>query len=337
MYKIDKFNSFNIIHVEKKGIKISLLDYGATIYQLQTPDISNNYEDIVLRYNNLQDYYNNDIYLNTTIGPIAGRIKNGEIFTNNKSYILNKNFLSKHTLHSGELALSFKKFNYEINEDSSTTNIIFSYQANNKLNINYTIRVIYIISDYQVKIKYELNTLNDFYFNITNHAYFNLSGNLKRDIKNHVVQLNTKKRHLLDKDLITTNKISEDPLYDFSKAKPIKEALSKLENTDTGGLDDIYYFPNHNPNTPMAIVYEPISKRQMKVYSSYDHLVFYSHNNTDNKPLKHINKHPKHYGLCFECEKSPYGYDNNHASNPYLKIKQTYQEYITYKFGLYNE
>ena len=337
MYKIEQKNSYNIIRVEKSGLKISLLDYGATIYQLQTPDISNNYEDIVLQYKNFNDYPNNDIYLNATIGPIAGRIKNGLVKTENKDYHLDKNFINKHTLHSGKLALSYKKFNYKINETNSSTDVIFSYKSNNSLNINYFIKVTYKISDNNVKILYEITTESEFIFNLTNHAYFNLSGNLKRDINNHIVQLNTTKRHLLNEELITTNKIIEELLYDFTNPKPIKNSLNKLKTTKKGGFDDIYFFPYHNEDNPMAIVYEPISKRQLKIYSSYDHMVFYSHNNPDNKPLKHLDKHPKHNALCFECEKSPYGFNNNLASNPLLKPGKKYQEYIIFKFSLYNE
>ncbi|MFW5794538.1 MAG: hypothetical protein ACOCV1_03535 [Bacillota bacterium] len=335
MYKIEEKNGYNLIHIEKSGLKISLLDYGASIYQLQTPDISNNYEDIVLQYKNFNDYLNNDIYLNATIGPVAGRIQHGIVKTKNQDYHLDKNFINKHTLHSGKLALSFKKFDFKIIENNLSTEVIFTYQTNQE--INFIVKVTYKIFNYKIKIIYEITTENEFIFNLTNHAYFNLSGNLKRDIKNHIVQINTTKRHLLNDELISTNKIVEEPLYDFTNPKPIKDSLNKLKNTKKGGFDDIYFFPYHNKDNPMAIVYEPISKRQLKVYSSYDHMVFYTHNNPDNKPLIHINKHPMHQALCFECEKKPYGFNNNNASDLLLKPGNKYQEYIIFKFGLYNE
>ncbi|MCF7923708.1 MAG: hypothetical protein K9L64_01225 [Candidatus Izimaplasma sp.] len=334
MYKIEKNELFTIIHVELEGIKISFSDYGASIYALQTKDVFGKYEDIILQYKNIKDNIKNSIYLNATIGPIAGRIKNGVIKTKDKTYNLDKNFANKHTLHSGQLALSYKTFDFKILESSNYIDVLFTYHEESL--INYFISVKYRVTKNQVQIKYTIETENNFVFNITNHAYFNLSGNLKNNIKNHMVKLNTKKRHLLNNDLISKNKIVEEDIFDFSDFKPIHNTLNKLENNPIGGIDDIFFFPNHNTSTPMAIVYDPISKRMMEVYSSYDHLVFYTHNNTDNKPLKHLDNHPRHYALCFECEKSPCGFTFPDASNPELTKAKKYSEFIIFKFGIYN-
>jgi aldose 1-epimerase len=331
MHKVKKQKGFTIIEVEKAGLSISFLNYGATIYQLKTKDYQGVLQDIVLQYKNLEDYLENSIYLNGTVGPIAGRVKNGEIIANNKRYTLDKNYVDKHTLHSGKLALTFKYFDFEVEEEEERTIVKFSYHETD--NFDYIVRVIYSIYDNLIEIKYEVDALDDFVFNLTNHAYFNLSGDLSEGIRNHIVKLTSKKRHVLDTDLVITNQITEEDLYDFTKVKAVDEALKVLEDTEHLGVDDIFFYPKNNIDEIMAYVYEPKSRRTLEVYSSMDHLVFYTHHHINDLPLKHLNNHQKYYGLCFECEKSPYGFNNKEASNPNIAKGNRYSESIIFKFG----
>ncbi len=332
MHKVKKRNGFTIIEVEKADLSISFLDYGATIYQLKTKNYQGELQDIVLQYKNLEDYLENNIYLNGTVGPIAGRVKNGEIKVNDSVYSLDKNYVDKHTLHSGKLALTFQYFDFEVEEEQERTIVKFSYHETK--NYDYIVRVIYSVYDNFIEIKYEVDTLDDFVFNLTNHAYFNLSGDVSEGIRNHIVKLNSNKRHVLDADLIITNQISEDDVYDFTKGKAVNEALEVLENTEQLGVDDIFYYPNNNLDKLMASVYEPKSRRTLEVYSSMDHLVFYTHHHINSLPLRHLNSHQKYYGLCFECEKSPYGFHDEEASNPKILKGNRYSETIIFKFGV---
>lgn len=330
MIEITTYQDFVLIDIKKSNLKIKLLNYGAAIYSLETRDYLGNFEDIVMQYEKLDDYINNNIYLNATIGPIAGRVKDAVINTEDRAYYLDKNSDNKHTLHSGSLALSYKCFDYEVNENPDYTEVIFLYEEEK---IDYLVKIIYHIYDSKIIIKFEVETAVDFVFNLTNHAYFNLSGNLKSDIKTHQVRLNSNLRHMLDDELIFTGEIkTENDIYNFLKRKNLIKALASLEKTPKGGIDDIYYFPKNDLRYLMAEVYDPFSRRMMKVKSTYDHLVFYTHNNINNLPIKHLSEHKKHYALCFECQKSPYGFLEANASNPRLKQNQLYEETIVFEF-----
>ncbi len=331
MVNIKNIKDFTIIGIDNGFIKVELLNYGASIYSIKTKDYLGNFEDIVLQYENIEDYIDNNIYLNATIGPIAGRVKNAYLNIDNKEYFLDKNSDKKHCLHSGSLALSYKFFDYEVNEFDDITEVVFLYE-NNKV-VNYLIKVIYRIEDSKIRIDYEIEADESFVFNLTNHAYFNLSGNLKNNIKNHLVKINTNLRHkLTDELVITGNVIEENDIYNFLVEKEVQEGIKSLESSDKGGYDDIYYYPKNDLRNIVASIYEPINGRGMKVRSSYDHLVFYSHNNINNINLKHLGKHQKHYALCFECQKSPYGFFEKSASNPLLQAGKTYQETIIFEF-----
>jgi aldose 1-epimerase len=333
MIKVKEKGNFVIISVIKENLEVELMNYGATIYGLKTRNYLGKMEDIVLQYADIDDYINNNIYLNGTIGPVAGRIRDGKISTRNKVFELNKNSDGLHTLHSGEMALTYKYFDYEISESSDYTEVIFLYEETEKL--EYQVKVIYQIYDSKLVIGYEVETEEDSVFNLTNHAYFNLSGNLKSDVKNHEVFLSSKTRHVLDNELVFTGDLtSEDPTYDFTETNKIETALRVLQETPKGGVDDIYFFENNHLHDLMAVVYEPVSRRVLKVSSTYDHLVFYTHNNINKLPLKHLDDHKEHYALCFECQKSPYGFNKPGASNPMLKAGKTYQEQIIFEFSV---
>ena len=331
MVSINNIKDFTIIKIDNGDIIVELLNYGASIYSIKTKDYLGNFEDVVLQYENIDDYINNNIYLNATIGPIAGRVKDAYIKIDDKEYNLDKNSDNLHCLHSGSLALSYKFFDFEVSEIEDITEVVFLYE--NIDVVNYLVKVIYRIEKASIRIDYEVESGESFFFNLTNHAYFNLSGNLKSNIKNHEVRLNTNKRHELTNELVITgNLIEEKDIYNFLKTKKLEQGIKHLELTAKGGYDDIFYSPSNDLRHVMAYVYDPVSKRGMRVRSSYDHLVFYSHNNINDLNLKHLGKHQKHYALCFECQKSPYGFFEKGASNPVLYKNKLYQETILFEF-----
>ncbi len=82
MYSVEKVavndKEFTVIEVSQTKIKVSFLDYGATIYKLFVPDKNNIMENVVVTYKSLTSYLQNEMYLNAIIGPTSGRIKNAD-------------------------------------------------------------------------------------------------------------------------------------------------------------------------------------------------------------------------------------------------------------------
>lgn len=333
MYEVFNQNDFSIIKIKRNDIEVELLNYGASIYNIRTKDKQGVLEDIVLKYKNLEDYLNNNIYLNATIGPIAGRVKNAIIKTDKELYHLDKNSDNLHTLHSGSAAVSYQFFDYEITEYDNFTEVLFYLEMSKP--VNYRLRVFYKVYDSKIRIDYEIETEEDFVFNLTNHAYFNLSGNLSKNIRSHEVILNSNLRHELDQDLVFTGKIiNEKGIYDFRVNSNLDKTIEQLEKTSKGGVDDIYYFPKNDLRKVMAEVFEPASKRIMKVKSTMDHLVFYTHNNINKLPLEHLDNHFKHYALCFECQKAPYGFQDGFAKKTLIKAGKIGFETIIFEFSI---
>ncbi|QLY39548.1 hypothetical protein HF295_01195 [Hujiaoplasma nucleasis] len=324
MYEIRKSKIMDIIHIEQNGIIVDLSNYGAMIYQIQTPDQFDKYEDILLAYPKETDYIKNNIYLNASVGPICGRIPEGQLIIDDNTYQFDKNENQRQTLHSGSDALSFKYFDYEIQDNNQQTIVEFLHYSQLINDVSYETKITYTIKNSSIIIDFDISSNQKFFFNLTNHAYFNLSGNLKSSIENHIVQINTDLVHILDEFQCSTLQVHKDPLYDFTQAKSLHTLLKSLKGHPYKGYDDLYYFDKDIE--PKAWAYDPISKRKLQVFSTYNHMVFYTHNNINSIPLKHLNKHPMHYGLCFECQRGPLNFKNT-------LLKNTYKDQIIFKFS----
>jgi aldose 1-epimerase len=326
MHNIEKNDHYDIIYIEEKNIKVKLMNYGASLMQIQTPNKTGIYEDLLLEYEDVEDYINNNIYLNACIGPVAGRIKNGLIKIDNLEYNFEKNDHKLNTLHSGDQAISFKLFDYKVRDLKDRTEVSFTNELVLLNQFCIEIEILYTVKNHSLSIDFYAKPSKDFYFNMTNHAYINLSGDIKADIKNHWVKIHTDKRYKLDSYQLPTNEILTDPLYDFRSGKKLDQVLKTLNNHPFKGIDDIYLFED---DEPYAEVYEPNSHRLLQITSTGNHLVFYTHNNVNDSPIKHIGKHEAHHALCFEFQNEPFGFGHQ-----VTKKNETYHHNINYIFKI---
>lgn len=334
MYYVETKNDFTIINIELENIHVSLLDHGATILDIKTKDIKGTLESVVLKYNDLSEYKENKIYLNTTVGPIAGRIKDATFTLNDIVYELDKND-SENNLHSGSEGLSFKKFSYKIVEEKEETSVIFRYNSTDVDGMypgNQIYKVIYKVSNSQLTIEYYVETDTDTIINLTNHAYFNLSGNSKRNILNEQVKIDANYYLETDDGNVPFKKIKVDKNVDFRTLTPIKEHLPKLPKTN--GIDHQMLLTNPSLDTPSAYLYDDASKRYLEVYTTYPVIVCYTHNYPSDAYLQNNIPQQKNMGICFEAQYESNGINVEELNSAILRKEDRYDETIIFKFGV---
>ena len=179
-----------------KGMAIVLCSFGASIFQLEVIDKNNNKEAVILTPTHLNDFYYNDGYHGKIVGRYSGRIDNGKCIINDKEYDLDINWNNTNSLHGGFNGISFANFDYEIIKEKKFVDIVFKYiELENKLpgDVSYKITYRICLNENTFTIFFNAKSNKDTIINLTNHAYFNLSGNGKSTILDHKLKLHCDK------------------------------------------------------------------------------------------------------------------------------------------------
>ena len=325
--------------VNNTGLEVVLSTFGASFYDLKVKDFKGNIESIILTPSNVEDFYFSDGYYGKSIGRFSGRIDKAKCIINSQEYILDKNWNNVNSLHGGKKGISFSNFEYEILEQEDYTDVIFSYLEKENLlpgDVNYAIT--YRIFNYKndIRIIFNAKTTKETIVNLTNHVYFNLSGNLRRDCLEHDLQFNCDKYTRLNNELITLSIDNVDRVFDFREKHPIGKYIydSCLQNHTSKGYDHCFIKEKIDDEL-ISILEEPISKRRVKVYTSYPAIVCY----TGCYPKKFdFNKEKikikQYHSVCLECQYVPNGINMDDVDQAILKPGEQYNHFIHYSFEL---
>jgi aldose 1-epimerase len=171
-----------------QNMEVSFLNYGGIITKIAVSDNQGNIENVVLAYKDYEGYLDNPAYFGAIIGRTAGRIKDGIFSLNGNTYILDKNY-GPNSGQGGRHGYDKKVFDYAVTEEENSISVSFEYKSEH-MEEGYPgevkIYVTYSLNEENVfRIDYEAIPNEDTLINLTNHSYFNLSGNFEESIKYH--------------------------------------------------------------------------------------------------------------------------------------------------------
>ena len=158
------------------GASVTVLDYGATVQSLCVPNGSGGVTDVVLGYDTVAEYEENDGHMGATIGRMANRIGGAAFRLNGQTYRLAKNDGENH-LHGGIQGFDRRLWEAVPLEDSAVTFSRLSpdgeegYPGNLQVTVTFT-----LTPQNALRIQYDADTDRDTIVNLTNHSYFNLNG-----------------------------------------------------------------------------------------------------------------------------------------------------------------
>lgn len=346
MYSINKVKvkdqEITLIDIIHDDIEVTLMDYGATILSIQTPDKKGEKELVVLAYDKLENYIENKIYLNAIVGPTAGRIGNATFIIDDAVYEIEKNFMDTENLHGGKETFSYKTFSYEIMSEESQTQVVFTYRKTDVTSYypaNVDVQIIYTVKEGSLIIEFIGETDYPTLLNLTNHAYFNLSGNIKSNILDHHIQVNTNKVMTLNEKFIPVGveTISREHL-NFQDLKPLRDNwFDGIVDIPEKGIDNPYFFTDTGIDKLQATLYEPISGRQMDVYTTYPCIVVYTHNHPDTNDFLFGIKQEPNMGICFETQNPPNGINIDGLEDSVVRVEKPYYHKTIYKFSVKEE
>jgi len=207
------------------GMEVCVTNIGGRIVSIWVPDKSGNFRDVVLGFDNIEQYSSVKTNFGAIIGRYANRIAGGKMTLSNRATYnrLNQNN-GKNTLHGGMRGFHTRYFNIE--QPDSTTLICKYLSKNNEEGFpgDMLVTVTYsLTNDNALNIDYTAQANQSTVVNLTNHSYFNLSGDPNNTILDHVLFIDADNYTPTDIELIPTGVIAKTkgtPL-DFTTPKAI--------------------------------------------------------------------------------------------------------------------
>lgn len=325
-------------------LTMQVTNYGARVVSLWTPDRYGRYEDVVLGYNSIDKYINNkgERFLGAAIGPFANRIDNGSYVIDGTEYTFPKND-GNNTLHGGLAGLDRVVWDVSHVSDSLITMICFHKDGQEGKPGNVTVVMTYSLTyDNKFVVNYFAQSDKPTHVNLTHHSFFNLKGEGKGTINDHVLHINASRMTPVNKGLIPTGELAdvEGTPFDFRQAKPIGQDLDMTNEqlANAGGYDHNWVLDHNAAEGEVALaasVYEPASGRYMEVWTDQPGLQFYGGNFFNGKAKGKYGK-SHDYRESFALETQKYPDSPNHPDFPSTLVYRgaPYHHRCEYAFGV---
>jgi len=218
-----------------RGMEVDITNYGATVVSIKVPDRNGHVDDVVLGYDNARGYEAGNAHFGGTIGRYANRIAHGRFVLDGHTYTLPKNN-GDNTLHGG--VLGFDKRVWTAQEVPSTDGVAMEFRyvsVDGEEAFPGTVAAKVVFTLYkdknELRIDYTAGTDKPTVINLTNHSYFNLSGQGNGDILATVLQLNASRFTPVDETQIPTGELRgvKGTPFDFTKPVAIGERIDTNE------------------------------------------------------------------------------------------------------------
>lgn len=336
-----KISSFgpeaHVFDFSKGKVRAVVSDFGCTIINLFVNDKNGKSVDVVLGYDDFEDWLNGTEAHNALVGRFANRIAGGTFELDGKKFTLDKNS-GENCLHGGFTRWEKIIWNAEPFENDEEAGVVFSgTSAAGEQGFP---------GNLSVRVKYSLNKNNELcleFFaksdeatpvNLTNHAYFNLNG--QGSILDHTIQLECDEI-LEAKDMIPTGKFlslkeEENSVFDF---RVPKKAGKDIKQIDEGirGYDHCYLTHGKEQEAVYAGFLESEeSGIKMEILTNQRGLQLYTGNWLDGIKGKAGVVHCSHDGVCFEAQRFPDSPNRSEFGNCILRPGQEYHSITIYRF-----
>lgn len=334
----DKVTRYELSNTQ--GMKVEVLSWGGILTKIMVPDRDGTIENVILEWEDLNTYIKNPGYFGATVGRVAGRIADAKITLDDKVYTFAKNDYGN-TLHGGTEGFDKKEWKGEVYQTDESATLILSYlspDGEEGFPGNLAVKAYYILKeDNTLTLTYEATTDKKTIVNLTNHAYFNLSGEAKRSVLEQEVFINSHQISDLNEELIPTGEIIDldhEHAFDFRTAKTIGKEIDEdnrlLKNG--GGYDHCWLL---DQGEKAAELYDPISGRVMEISTDAPAVVVYTMNNADGvTKLANGKGEEKRYAICFETQRKPIGKNEVFKEETILNPGEVYKQETTLKFSI---
>ncbi len=327
-----------------KGMRVRIMEYGATILSIHVPDRDGKLDDVVLGFDNPADYLTSPRYFGAVVGRYGNRIAQGRLTVDGQTFQLARNNGPNH-LHGGTRGFDKVIWRGEPFERDGTSGVVFrytsaageeAYPGRLEASVTYT-----VTPDNELIVDYVATTDAPTHVNLTQHSFFNLAGAGTRDVLDHDLMLNASRYTPVDGTSIPTGELAPvaGTPFDFKTATRIGARIAadhpqiRLGNgynhnwvLDRNGADGLAL---------AARAVEPTTGRTLDVLTTEPGIQFFTGNSLDGTAIgKGGRAYHKHYGFCLETQHFPDSPNQPHFPSTLLRPGQTYRTQTVFRFGV---
>lgn len=322
----------------KNGVEACITNYGGRVVSLMVPDRDGKLTDVVLGHDSIADYVNIDGNFGALIGRYGNRINQGRFSIDSTEYQLPQNNFG-HCLHGGPTGFHRTVWDAERTSDSTLVLTLHSPDGEYGFPGNVDVKVLYTLTgDNALRIDYEASTDKPTILNLTNHSYFNLSGNPAGNILDHTLWMDADGITPIDTTFMTTGEIMPvaGTPFDFSTPKAIGRDIDLDNEQLRNGRGYDHNFVLRKPgdiNNAAACLASPATGIVMSVYTNEPGIQFYCGNFLDGtvKGKKGI-AYPHRSAVCLETQHYPDSPNKPQWPSVRVNPGETYRSTCIYKF-----
>lgn len=327
------------------GMEVCITNFGGRVISVMVPDAEGELRDVVLGFDSVQAYYpeNNATDFGAAIGRYANRIANGRFTLDGTEYQLPQNNFG-HCLHGGTdmgtLGWQYRTYDVLEHNDNSLTLSLVSADGDNGFPGEVTATVTYTLTDdNSLAIAYSATTTAPTIINMTNHSYFNLSGNPENSILGDSLWIDAAGFTPVDSTYMTLGTIEnvEGTPFDFNTVKTIGRdiEMADVQLLNGNGYDHNWVLRNPGDMTQAKVrVISPESGIVLEVFTDEPGIQVYTGNFLDGTVTgKKGIVYTQRTGLCLETQKYPDTPNKPQWPSAELRPGETYSSHCTYKFS----
>lgn len=325
----------------KNGMEVCITNFGARIVSIMVPDKNGKMTDVVLGFDNIEDYINVPSDFGATIGRYANRIGQGKITIDGKEIQLPQNNYG-HCLHGGPTGWQYKVFKANQNNEKTIKLTVESPDGDNNFPGNVIASVTYTLTENNaIDIQYEATTDKKTVINMTNHSYFNLNGNPSVGSMNQILYLAADSITPVDDTFMTTGEmmaVAGTP-FDFNTPKAIEQDVTNFDNEQIKfgkGFDHNWVLKTKGDIKQVAAkLTSPITGITLEVYTDEPGVQLYTGNFLDGTVKgKNGIVYPQRASVCLETQHYPDSPNKAHWPSVVLEPGKTYTSHCIFQFGV---
>lgn len=320
------------IELVRGAFRAELLDYGATLRRLVVPGGAN----VVLGYQDVDDYRGAPFYYGVVAGRYANRIGNARFTLDGTEHRLAAND-GVNTLHGGPHGFDQQFWTLEARDESSATFGLVSPDGQNGFPGTLRAQVRYALEEDGLAIGFTATSDRPTVANLTHHAYFNLAGEGQGTILDHLLQLPASAyTPVVDGIPIGELRDVTGTAFDFRTPKPIGRDIAAPDPQLTAARGYDHNFVLDTPageRRRIATLYHPGSGRVLDVESTKPGVQFYAGNFIEGSaPGTGGAAYRKHAGLCLEPQFFPDSPNQPAFPSARLDPGETYRHDMAFRF-----